>query len=67
MGRNAVLRLLTGSVIPGLITVSTIPVLIVRERAAASKAAKSDAVVRMPPGQRRARAPRVPAGLARTR
>jgi nucleotide-binding universal stress UspA family protein len=32
MGRNAVLRLLTGSVIPGLITVSTIPVLIVRER-----------------------------------
>jgi nucleotide-binding universal stress UspA family protein len=67
MGRNAVLRLLTGSVIPGLITVSTIPVLIVRERGAASKAATSDAVVRMPPGQRRARAPRVPAGSAKTR
>lgn len=67
IGRNAILRLLTGSVIPGLITVSTIPVLIIRERGAASKAAKSNAVVRKPPGQRRAQASRVPAGLAKTR
>lgn len=67
MGRNAVLRLLTGSVIPGLITVSTIPVLIVRERGAASKAVKSAVVARKPPGQQRARARRAPAGVARTR
>ena len=41
-GRNAVMRILMGSVIPGLITLSTIPVLICRhasrERAAAPKA-----------------------------
>lgn len=32
-GRNAVMRLLSGSVIPGLITLSTIPVLVVRQAA----------------------------------
>lgn len=31
-GRNAVMRLLTGSVVPGLITMSTIPVLVCKPR-----------------------------------
>lgn len=41
-GRNALLRLLTGSVIPGLITASPVPVLIVKE------AKRSAAVERVP-------------------
>lgn len=36
-GRNAVMRLLAGSVIPGLITHSTIPVLVVRQASATQK------------------------------
>lgn len=40
-GRNAVMRLISGSVIPGLITHATVPVLIVREGPAASTAKQS--------------------------
>jgi nucleotide-binding universal stress UspA family protein len=36
-GRNAVMRLLSGSVIPGLITLSTLPVLVVRQAPAGAK------------------------------
>jgi nucleotide-binding universal stress UspA family protein len=40
-GHNAIVRLLSGSVIPGLITQSTIPLLIVRGAAAADAASGS--------------------------
>lgn len=38
-GKNALLRLLTGSVVPGLITVSTVPVLVVKDGRRTSSAA----------------------------
>ncbi len=53
-GRNAVMRLISGSVIPGLITHSTLPVLIVRQRSPASSS-KRLAVVPPPVRPPRAR------------
>lgn len=43
-GRNALLRLLTGSVIPGLITSSPVPVLVVKEGGRALSGARAAAV-----------------------
>ena len=59
-GSNAVMRLLTGSVIPGLITHSPIPVLVCREVTAAAKvqrlkAAPAKAARRKPAAAPRAR------------
>lgn len=48
-GRNAIVRLLTGSPIPGLITASPLPVLVCKPRAAARKLAG----VAMPPAKAR--------------
>lgn len=47
-GRNAVMRILSGSVIPGLITHSTIPVLIVRQQEPKA-GAKRESVAPPPP------------------
>ena len=44
LGRNAVMRLIMGSVIPGLITQSTIPVLVVRKPSSGSKVRRLEAV-----------------------
>ncbi|MCY7314814.1 MAG: universal stress protein [Rubrivivax sp.] len=51
-GRNALLRLLTGSVIPGLITSSPVPVLVVKESGRSTAAAEAAV---MPLRQRKAR------------
>ena len=50
LGRNAVMRLVMGSVIPGLITLSTVPVLIVRKQTSGSKA-KRLAGLALPPAE----------------
>jgi nucleotide-binding universal stress UspA family protein len=47
-GRNAVMRLLSGSVIPGLITLSTIPVLVVRQPTVGIKVKRPDALPAKP-------------------
>lgn len=47
-GRNALLRLLTGSVIPGLITASTVPVLVVKDGSRTTAVTKA-AVVPLKP------------------
>jgi nucleotide-binding universal stress UspA family protein len=52
-GRNALVRLLTGSVIPGLITLCPVPVLVVRKAPARSAGARKAVQPRAP---RRARA-----------
>lgn len=49
VGRNAVLRLIMGSVIPGLITLSTIPVLVVRKPTSGNKVRRLAAVAPLPP------------------
>jgi nucleotide-binding universal stress UspA family protein len=62
-GRNALLRLLTGSIIPGLITLSPVPVLVVKDRArratsvraAAAKPARKTKRSTRPPVSARAR------------
>ncbi|MDP1690824.1 MAG: universal stress protein [Burkholderiaceae bacterium] len=57
-GRNAVMRLLAGSVIPGLITHSTIPVLVVRQAGSTQKAEQPAPVPPRPrPIPRKAEAP----------
>lgn len=65
-GRNALLRLLTGSVIPGLITSSPVPVLVVKDATSDRAAARSQAAplktrtkrptMALPPVQRRRKA-----------
>ena len=52
-GSNAVMRLLSGSVIPGLITQSTIPVLVVRQPSPSLKAKRVSAVAPKPRAPRR--------------
>ena len=52
-GRNAVMRLLSGSVIPGLITLSTLPVLVVRQAPAGAKVKRLAAVPSQPKPPRR--------------
>lgn len=47
-GRNALLRLLTGSVIPGLITVSPVPVLVVKESARTGSEARAAVMPKKP-------------------
>jgi nucleotide-binding universal stress UspA family protein len=54
-GRNALLRLLTGSVIPGLITASPVPVLVCKDRQRARSGAKAT-VVQLKPRRASARA-----------
>lgn len=63
-GRNALMRLLTGSVIPGLITASTVPVLVVKA-ADRSKSAARAAVV--PARPRQGTQPAVAADVPRRR
>ncbi len=43
-GRNAVMRLLSGSVIPGVITLSEVPVLVVRQAPAGARVKRAAAV-----------------------
>lgn len=62
-GRNAVMRLLTGSVIPGLITASPIPVLVCKAAARGQPAGRAT-VVPLPP---RAARKRAAAAVARAR
>jgi nucleotide-binding universal stress UspA family protein len=57
LGRNAVMRLLSGSVIPGLITHATIPVLVVRQPSPGTKGKRPAASTPKPqPGKRQAAA-----------
>ena len=61
-GRNAVLRLLTGSVIPGLITAATVPVLVCKPKPASRPDARAAASPRKTRTERR-----TAASAARTR
>ncbi len=63
-GRNAVMRLLTGSVIPGLITLSPVPVLVCRAPAATSPARRPALVPRRPRRRKVEPSPRVRARAA---
>jgi nucleotide-binding universal stress UspA family protein len=66
-GRNALLRLLTGSVIPGLITAAPMPVLVVKE-SARSEVADESTVVPIKPRRASARlAAKTPAAAAKPR
>jgi len=55
-GRNALLRLLTGNIIPGLITASPVPVLVVKEARRKKASARSAVAPLKPRGKQRAAA-----------
>jgi nucleotide-binding universal stress UspA family protein len=55
-GRNAVLRLLTGSIIPALITTAPMPVMVVKQRRAAIATGSAEVVPLRPRAAKNARA-----------
>jgi nucleotide-binding universal stress UspA family protein len=63
-GKNALLRLLTGSVVPGLITAATVPVLVVKDGRRTTSAAGAAVV---PPKPRRAAKVAAATPMPRTR